>query len=238
MKAASNTMIGLVDKIPFGRELVVVMMAGATLLACFQGGTTKSISESGILMSLPDRLLGMTGTPLSTSEGEKAILPKDTEISKMQYKGYSSDILSAQIVLAGGEKRSIHRPEICLPAQGWTIETESVIPVKLSNGHDIRVMRLTAKRPILLNNGNKTELQNIFYYWFVGHGVTTPYHLQRILMTNFDMVIHNINHRWAYVVISAPVLQGLAPGGKNVEQTDAMMKEAVSELAPKIMKNP
>jgi hypothetical protein len=238
MKPASNTMPGLVDKISFGRELAVIIMAGVTLLACFEGGTTSSVSESGVLMNLPDRLVGMTGTPMSPSEGERAILPKDTEISKMQYKGYPSDLLSAQIVLAGGEKRSIHRPEICLPAQGWTIESGSVIPVQLSNGHEIKVMRLTASRPILLNNGNKTELQNIFYYWFVGHGTTTPYHLQRILMTNFDMAFHNTNHRWAYVVISAPVLKGFAPDGKSVEQTDAMMKEAVSELAPKIMKNP
>lgn len=238
MKDASNITLGLADKIPFGRVLVVMLMAGVTLTACFKGGTTKSISESGVLMSLPGQLLGMTGTPMSTSEGERAILPKDTEISKMQYKGYHSDILAVQIVLAGGEKRSIHRPEICLPAQGWTIEGESVIPVKLSNGHEIKVMRLTASRPILLPNGNKTELMNLFYYWFVGQGTTTPYHLQRILMTNFDMLFHNTNHRWAYVVVSAPVLKGLAPGGKNVEQIDVMMKEAVSELAPKIMKNP
>lgn len=238
MKTASNIILHLVEKTPFGRELVVVLMAGITLYACHEGGTSKSVSESGILMNLPDQLLGMLGTPMTPSEGEKAILPKDTEIAKMQYKGYPTDILSAQIVLAGGEKRSIHRPEICLPAQGWTIEGSSVIPVELSNGHIIHVMRLTASRPILLNSGAKTQLKNVFYYWFVGHGVTTPYHLQRILMTNFDMVFHNTNHRWAYVVISAPVLDGLVPGGKNIGQTDDMMKKAVSELAPKIMKNP
>jgi hypothetical protein len=57
-------------------------------------------------------------------------------------------------------------------------------------------------------------------------------------MTNFDMVFHNVNHRWAYVVVSAPVLRGLVPGGNDLKQTDAMLDSAVRELAPEIMKNP
>jgi hypothetical protein len=110
--------------------------------------------------------------------------------------------------------------------------------VKISNGKELEVMRLTARRPVTLNNGNTAELDNIFYYWFVGHKVTTPYHLRRILMTNLDMVFHNVNHRWAYVVVSSPVLKGLVPGGKDQAQTDEMLSEAVRELAPEIMKNP
>jgi hypothetical protein len=227
-----------IDGIPFGRELIVLMMAGLTLLACFQGGVAKSASESGVIMNLPDTLLNKSGTPAPISEGEKTILPKDTEIAKMVYQSGVEAPLSVQIVLSGGEKRSIHRPEICLPAQGWTLESGRTVPVKLSNGKQLEVMRLTARRSVMLNNGSKAELENVFYYWFVGHGVATPYHLKRILMTNFDMVFHNVNHRWAYVVLSAPVLKGIVPGGKDLKLTDEMLNDAVRELAPKIMKNP
>jgi hypothetical protein len=57
-------------------------------------------------------------------------------------------------------------------------------------------------------------------------------------MTNLDMVLHNINHRWAYVVVSAPILKGLVPDGRDLEQTDEMLSRSVSELATKIMRNP
>ena len=228
----------LVDRIPFCRELVVAVMAGFTLLVCFHGGAVKRGAESGVIMNLPEVLLGMKGAEMPLSEGEKAILPKDTEMAKKQYHSWDDHLLSVQIVLAGGEKRSIHRPEICLPAQGWTLNSGAMVPVKLSNGKKLEVMRLTARRPIMLNNGSKAEFENVFYYWFVGHKITTPYHLNRILMTNFDMVFHNVNHRWAYVVLSAPVLKGLIPGGNDLKQTDEMLDNAVRELAPVIMKNP
>lgn len=222
----------------FVREAAVLALAAATLFLCFQGSKSLGVSESGVIMHLPSELQSMPGKPVDISESEKAILPGDTEMVKMAYQGSIADNVSVQIVLAGGEKRSIHRPEICLPAQGWTLDGGSVKTVKLANGHDLQVMRLTARRPITLNNGSTAELQNIFYYWFVGSHATTPYHLQRILMTNLDMVFHNINHRWAYVVVSAPVLKGLVPNGHDLEQTDAMLSRSVSELAPQIMKTP
>jgi hypothetical protein len=229
---------GQTSKLPFVRELTVILLAGITLLFCLHGSKSMGVSESGVIMQLPEELRQMQGKVTPESESEKAILPGDTEMVKMTYQDSLSDNVSVQIVLAGGEKRSIHRPEICLPAQGWTLDGGHVKTVKLSNGHDLQVMRLTARRPIVLNNGTKSELENVFYYWFVGHNATTPYHLRRILMTNLDMVFHNINHRWAYVVVSAPVLKGLAPHGKDLQQTDEMLSASIAELAPKIMKNP
>ena len=228
----------LIEKIPFGRELVVLLIALATIFICLHGAKSLGVSEAGIIMKLPDQVLGMAGRSTPVSESEKAILPGDTEMLKMAYQGTPSELISVQVVLAGGEKRSIHRPEICLPAQGWSLEGGHAVTVRLSNGHDLQVMRLTARRPITLNNGAKAELENVFYYWFVGRDVTTPYHLQRILMTNLDMVFHNINHRWAYVVVSSPVLKGLVQGGRDLKQTDELLSKVVSDLAPRIMKNP
>ena len=224
--------------IPFLREVIVLVLATLTLLLCLHDSKSLGVSESGVIMQLPGELLHMEGKATPESESEKAILPGDTEMVKMDYQDFLSDNVTVQIVLAGGEKRSIHRPEICLPAQGWTLDGGHVKTVKLSNGHDLQVMRLTARRPIVLKNGTKAELENVFCYWFVGHNATTPYHLRRVLMTNLDMVFHNINHRWAYVVVSAPVLKGLAPNGKDLEQTDELVTQAIAELAPKIMKNP
>jgi hypothetical protein len=66
--------------------------------------------------------------------------------------------------------------------------------------------------------------------------MSTPSHLVRILKTNFDMLLHNTNHRWAYTIVSAPVLKGFAPDGKNQEETLDSLKSFVAELAPEILK--
>ncbi len=81
--------------------------------------------------------------------------------------------------------------------------------------------------------GNRRELASLFFYWFVGREVTTPHHLIRVLKTNLDILLHNTNHRWAYVIVSAPILEGVAPQGKNAEQTLAMVKEFIGSLAPR-----
>jgi predicted RNase H-like HicB family nuclease len=56
-----------------------------------------------------------------------------------------------------------------------------------------------------------------------------------VLKTNFDMLLHNTNHRWAYVIVNAPVLEGFVSQGKNLEQTTALIQSAIAELAPQIM---
>ena len=77
-----------------------------------------------------------------------------------------------------------------------------------------------------------------FYcYWFVGNGVTTPSHFMRLFLSSWDRVVHRRNHRWAYVVVSAPVLKGLKPDGKNTEETQRMITDFISELAPLVMKH-
>lgn len=188
-------------------------------------------------MQLPGELLGMWGSEQPVSESEKVILPADTEFAKKVYSDGMGNDIHCQIVLAGAEKRSIHRPEVCLPAQGWTIKSGEVVPVKLSDGRLLEVMKLTVARPVTLNNGSQRELTTIFCYWFIGKNTTTPHHFIRLLKTNFDMLLHNINHRWAYVIINAPVLEGFVAGGKDLQTTTARIESAIAELAPKIMPN-
>jgi hypothetical protein len=138
-------------------------------------------------------------------------------------------------VLAGAEKRSIHRPEVCLTGQGWTLKSGVVETIALSDGKKLDVMKLIIGRPVRLPNGEQKELTSLFLYWFAGKDSTTPHHLERILKTNFDMLLHNTNHRWAYIIVSAPVLDGFVPGGKNQEQTLEMIKEFIGEVGPEIM---
>ncbi len=55
------------------------------------------------------------------SLGELQDLPKDTEILKRIYRSSDSLTYSVSVVLAGRSRGSIHRAELCLPAQGFVM---------------------------------------------------------------------------------------------------------------------
>ena len=218
------------------RVITVVILAVGTVIGFKLTSSVNSVTESGVFMALPSRVNGFSGRDELASEGEKYVLPKDTEIVKKTYVNQMGETVNAQVVLAGAEKRSIHRPELCLPAQGWSIDRRETLPVKLSNGRSIKVMADHISRPVEISPGVTKTLSSIYCYWFVGNGVTTTSHLHRLLLTSWDRVVHHKNHRWAYIAVSAPVLQGFTPNGKDVQQTQGMVIDFISQLAPAVMK--
>jgi len=221
---------------PFARVAVVLLLAVGTVSAFMLASSVNTATESGVIMELPYRVDGFSGRDEAASEGEKYVLPKDTEIVKKMYGDNIGEMINAQVVLAGAEKRSIHRPELCLPAQGWSIDRRETLPVKLSNGRSIKVMVDHISRPVEISPGVTKTLSSIYCYWFVGNGVTTSSHLHRLLLTSWDRVVNHKNHRWAYIAVSAPVLQGFTPNGKDVQQTQGMVIDFISQLAPAVMK--
>jgi len=221
---------------PFARIAVVVALALLTVSAFYFTGSVGSTTEGGVIMALPERVGAFYGKDQEPSDGEKNVLPKDTEIVKKTYSDPSGDVINAQIVLAGAEKRSIHRPEVCLPAQGWSINRRETIPVVLADGRRITVMADYISRPIEISAGGTRTLESIYCYWFVGNHVTTPSHVMRLLLTSWDRIVHRKNHRWAYVAVSAPVLQGFREGGLDTAGTWKMIDVFIAESAPKLMK--
>ena len=64
------------------------------------------------------------------------------------------------IVLSGAEKRSIHRPEVCLPAQGWQIRSAHGREVRLDDGRTLPVTVLTVARNVQFANGRDGVLSS------------------------------------------------------------------------------
>jgi len=218
------------------RCVAVLAIGFATFAICVWATPPPGKSEAGIEPVLPNSVGEFWGTDEEISEGERVILPGDTEFAKKRYTDLSGDMINAQIVLAGAEKRSIHRPEVCLPAQGWTLKSGEVVPITLKDGKTLQVMKLRISRLVGAQGAPPRELTSWFLYWFVGKETTTPYHIVRILKTNLDMLLHNTNHRWAYVVVSAPVLKGFTAEGKDSDETLKMAEEFISEVAPEILR--
>ncbi len=219
----------------FVRSGIFLCLAIGVFFLSRQNPDAKINMESGVNMTLPEQIGSFTGKSAEISESEKIILPADTQITKSLYTSLGGEQINCQVVLSGGEKRSIHRPETCLPAQGWTKKTSETIPVKLDDGRTLEVTKLVISRPVEVQPGVRKELTSLFLYWFVGKDITTPHHWYRILHTDWDRVVHGVSHRWAYVIVSAPVLEGFVPGAKNQEQTLDALKKFIGEVAPEII---
>jgi hypothetical protein len=142
-----------------------------------------------------------------------------------------------EIVLSGVEHRSIHRPEICLRGQGWNIRGGQIVSVPLKSGRNLGVMVLDIVRPLRTSNGATVDVPALYAYFFVSKDAETPKHLDRIAITNLDLLLHNKAHRWAYVIAMARVLKGFTPDGKDHDQTLQMLKDFIREAAPTFLKS-
>lgn len=215
--------------------MVLLVATVLTLMACRISPELDLSNTSGVLMELPKFLDRYIGQEIEVSAAERHILPDDTEFARKKYLSFSGSELVASIVLSGAQKRSIHRPEICLPAQGWTIGGGEVENVTLDNDTELSVMKLLLNREVQ-DGEKKRNLRSIFMYWFVGSDRTTPHHHERVVLTSWDRVVHNKVHRWAYVSVNSIVEEDFKRGGKNHDQTVDMLKEFIAEAVPKFQK--
>jgi len=219
------------------RIFLLLALGGSTAALCLLLPTPNTLPRAGVTMDLPERIAGFSGKVIAATPGEIATLPSDTQIVRREYVDLAGDRIMASIVLSGGEKRSIHRPEVCLPAQGWSMRGGRVEDIALADGRDLQVMNLSLTRDVEIGPGDRRKLKAQYFYWFVGNGVTTPHHWNRVFLTSFDRITKNINHRWAYVIIMSIVTEGFVPNGKNETQTVEMLKQFTGQMAPTFMRS-
>lgn len=178
----------------------------SALLACRFSPEVKAGDSSGVVMHLPTAMGRYLGQVLEKDAAEKDLLPADTQMIKMQYRSPGQpadrDLAQVTLVLAGAERRSIHRPEVCLDGQGWTLLDSKVVPVEISPGRILEVKDLLVEREIRHQNGERKQLRAHYFYWFIGTDVTTPSNAMRIWLSTWDNMARNINHRWAYASVT------------------------------------
>lgn len=228
------------------RPVLTCGLCVATTLACWFSPPVQSGEESGVVMDLPYHVASFVGQPEKPGEVETQMLPEDTQILKMSYatagaKPGEGDLAHVSVVLAGAERRSIHRPEVCLPGQGWSIVGSQVVPVEIAPGKVLRVKDLTIERTAHHKDGAGYRIQAHYIYWFIGSDISTPSHFERILRTTWDSLFRNINHRWAYASVMALVTQDLDPQQtrerhRTNEETQRLMSFLIQNLAPRFQK--
>ncbi len=219
--------------------LQVLLVLG--LSAVFFLPKVANSTPQGIALSLPSYVGQWYGEDQEISKMERAILAKDTEFARKLYTDGLGNQVFVSIVLSGHDlDNSIHRPERCLPAQGWSIADSRVIAISGASGgsRPLEATRLHNLRKVVTKEGQTVTIYNLTYYWFVGWNVTTPSHLERTYMDIRDRVLYGYNQRWAYITVASTITENLQRFGKDEKETDAMLQEFIDRLLPKISAPP
>jgi len=164
------------------------------------------------------------------SVGELRLLPSDTQIYRRQY-GTDKDSVTVQIAVSGVEQKSIHRPQQCIEAQGFTILRSYPVEVPLPGRDPLRIMMLETQAGKTAKDGSTFIISQAYAYWFVAKDKETPYHLQRLQWMTIDRIFRGTVPRWAYIGIALHRIPG---SDQHVE----LARRVVQELYPCLQKGP
>jgi EpsI family protein len=220
------------------RLIFLQLMLFAGLGSAYFVPTHAKTQPMGVSMDLPESIGQWTGVRQTISQAELEGLAADTSFSRRMYYNAFGDQILVSIVLAGEDPdNSIHRPERCLPAQGWTIMDSRTVAINEPGiaGGSLNVTRLHNQQKFKDDKGNLHTVYNLNYYWFVGYTNVTPSHIDRALMDIRDRVLKGYNQRWAYVTVASNISEGLVKFGRSEAATDQILQSFIKELFPKIV---
>ena len=164
-------------------------------------------------VALPNFLgLDWAGQAAPVTAVEREVLPPDTGFSRKNYVSLAdkNQQVFLSLVLSGRDRTSIHRPEICLVGQGWTIRGAETRTLKGPGGVALPVTLLRIEREASLRDGRKIVVPAVFVYWFVGGERVVASHWERLAWSAYDRLMRQRNHRWAYIVAQSLALDGEA----------------------------
>lgn len=152
-------------------------------------------------VALPRKVLDFTSETGPITKIELGWLPADTTYARRIYRAPDGFPIHLNVVLMGQDRSSIHRPQICLTGQGFTIERSDMLEINIPRPQPYRlpVMRLTASRSSRSADGQEHTYKAVYVYWFVADGQLTARHGQRMWWMARDLLRDGVLQRWAYV---------------------------------------
>jgi hypothetical protein len=185
-------------------------------------------------IELPARVLDFTSSNVPTAQIELDYLPKDTSYAQRYYFASDNFWAQAQVVLMGADRTSIHRPEYCLPGQGWQIrdKTEVKLPIAGTRPYGLPVMKWTVSKTYPAPDGSQQAVSGLYVFWFVTQGQTTDSFPTMLKSMLFNQLTSGVLQRWAYV----SYFTACAPGQEDV--TFARMKQLIAASVPEFQLPP
>ena len=154
------------------------------------------VAETESPFEKPEACPSCGATMASASIGELTILPSDTGFRKCHYYDALGDVYRVTVVINGKSRQSIHRPEVCLPAQGFSMENGHVVEFRLDNGSTLPMRCVDLRR----RDSASSLRMGQGYYFVSGHDLVAS-NLSRMLISIRDRAFRNRITRWAMVTL-------------------------------------
>jgi len=183
---------------------------------------------------LPAHILDYTSERVPEDKTVLDTLPGDTSYAQRRYTETNGFWVGANIVLMGMDRTSIHKPEFCLPGQGWRIDQKTTVnlPIQGTNPYQLRVAKWTITNFMQNSDGQKQEVRGLYVFWFVARNEQTVSHEQRIWWLTRDLLTTGVLQRWAYVSYFAICLPG------QEDATFDRMKKLITASVPEFQPSP
>ena len=151
------------------------------------------------------------GRQTAVTESERAVLPPDTGYSRKDYVAVADPArrVFLSIVLSGRDRSSIHRPELCVVGQGWTIKAvneHDFFPPGHASG-SVPATVLHVQREVQTPQG-PVVVPQLIAYWFVGGDTVEATYWRRLARDAWNRVMHARADRWAYVLMQTDARDG------------------------------
>jgi hypothetical protein len=243
------------DKTLTKRVWVMSIMVLVGLSLVWLIPNSGAFKESRLTAELPDTLIGRKGVKLKISNEERKILADDTTFSRTRYfdeSVHADSFIDISVVFSGKDiNNSIHRPEICLKAQGWNFESEKYVTIT-TEGITIPFKEIVCFRPRQKNEyrphkNSKGEIivdYRVQYYTFVGAENIVAGHYERTWEDIQMRILRGTDQQWAYITISMDVTENTKGDMNsrryfnilNTAQTKAAVKEFQLKALPILLK--
>ncbi|WP_347442019.1 exosortase-associated EpsI family protein [Rubritalea sp.] len=219
----------------------------------------KEMVLSRLSKDLPKSIAGWQSRKQQVSKAELEVLAADTEFARKWYftpalPGFNG--VEVSVVFSGKDiNNSLHRPEVCLRAQGWNFvrQRSLVLSGILPGGEDLPVRELVCVRPRVEQNGVEPPKNKdgepvydmrIHYYTFFGAEKIVSGHYERTFTDIEARLLHGYDQQWAYATFSVGVTSVYLDQGFNIpddqiydkQQSIQIMQEFMKKLLPQLVK--
>jgi Protein of unknown function (DUF3485) len=202
------------------------------------GVKTRPLAGSQNLeVVLPENVLDYESEPIPLAEIVTNTLPADTSYGQKLYTSTDGFRIQFGVVLMGGDRTSLHKPQFCLEGQGFQLGPSAystqAVPIERPYPYELSVGRLIGTRQVEVN-GQRQVVRAIYVYYYVADGAlsASASGAQRMWWMARDLIRTGVLQRWAYV----SYLAICEPGQEDA--TFERMKTFIAASAPEFQLTP
>ncbi len=177
---------------------------------------------------LPERVLNYTSEVPPIDDVVLSWLPADTTYGQRLYQAPDGFRVQISVVLMGTDRTSIHKPQYCLPAQGWTIASTELTNIHITQPHSylLPITKITAHQEVKTPAGQPVTRGALNVYWFVAENKVTARHEDWMWSMMKHLVTTGELQRWAYVSCFTACMPG------QEQAAYARLQEVLSAAVP------